>query len=287
MDWWVSKFAVLYRMLLLHNILSLPITFHGQPIHGSEASVTAWTATNIHPFFGSSVFTVLPTTSSHNKCIPLLMRFCVHHQLQMRAAFSGVQRGHVVVAQRSAQLQSHALGITRTISGSHAFGVRAVSRSAHPPHPTAAVAVRTARLRGYLIRHQSCPQESEAHVASACLGENVRKDFPILEQAINGQPLVYLDNAATSQKPLYMLQAMDNYYDTTNSNVHRGVHALSAQATADYESARAKVASFIKAQSWREIVFTRNATEGMNLVAYSWGMHNLKPGDEVRSILVM
>lgn len=109
----------------------------------------------------------------------------------------------------------------------------------------------------------------------------MRKDFPILEQAINGQPLVYLDNAATSQKPLYMLQAMDNYYDTTNSNVHRGVHALSAQATADYEAARSKVASFVKAQSWREIVFTRNATEGMNLVAYSWGMHNLKPGDEV------
>ncbi len=151
-----------------------------------------------------------------------------------------------------------------------------------------------------VFHHQ---QESETHTSPSCLGENVRKDFPILEETVNGLPLVYLDNAATSQKPLYMLQvcgrvfcctpgciitassnhtkAMDNYYDTTNSNVHRGVHALSAQATADYEAARNKVANFIKANSWREIVFTRNATEGMNLVAYSWGMHNLKPGDEV------
>ena len=165
--------------------------------------------------------------------------------------------------------------------------MRTVSRRAQPPHRAAAVAVRTTRLPVTCTSTTTMAQESETHIPSACLGENVRKDFPILEQAIHGQPLVYLDNAATSQKPLYMLQAMDNYYDTTNSNVHRGVHALSAQATADYEAARSKVAAFVKAQSWREIVFTRNATEGMNLVAYSWGMHNLKPGDEVSSFVVI
>jgi selenocysteine lyase/cysteine desulfurase len=115
-----------------------------------------------------------------------------------------------------------------------------------------------------------------------CLGDRVRGDFPILEQQVNGRPLVYLDNAATSQKPASVLNALDAYYRGYNSNVHRGVHTLSARATTAYEDARAKVAKFINASSSREVVFTRNASEAINLVAYSWALHNLKPGDEVR-----
>lgn len=113
------------------------------------------------------------------------------------------------------------------------------------------------------------------------LGAAIRKDVPILEQSINGRPLVYLDNAATSQKPLAVIQAMDDYYRHYNSNVHRGVHTLSAKATTAYEEARGKVARFVGAASDREIVFTRNASEAINLVAMTWGMDNLKPGDEI------
>lgn len=105
--------------------------------------------------------------------------------------------------------------------------------------------------------------------------------MPILHQDINGKPLVYLDNAATSQKPVAVIDAMDEYYRGYNSNVHRGVHYLSAKATAAYEEARAKVARFINAASDREIVFTRNASEAINLVANTWGTTNLRPGDEV------
>jgi hypothetical protein len=114
------------------------------------------------------------------------------------------------------------------------------------------------------------------------LGAAIRKDVPILDQMINGRPLVYLDNAATSQKPLAVIQAMDAYYREYNSNVHRGVHHLSAKATTAYEEARGKVARFVNAASDREIVFTRNASEAINLVAMTWGVDNLRPGDEVR-----
>ncbi|XAR54569.1 Cysteine desulfurase [Bertholletia excelsa] len=113
------------------------------------------------------------------------------------------------------------------------------------------------------------------------LGHTTRPDFPILHQEINGSKLVYLDNAATSQKPIAVLKALQNYYEAYNSNVHRGIHFLSAKATDEYELARKKVASFINASESRDIVFTRNATEAMNLVAYSWGLTNLKPEDEV------
>jgi cysteine desulfurase/selenocysteine lyase len=109
----------------------------------------------------------------------------------------------------------------------------------------------------------------------------IRADFPILQREINGQPLVYLDNAATSQKPLAVLQAMDDYYRLRNANVHRGVHTLSEEATALYEGARGRIARFINAPSSKQIIFTRNATEAINLVAYSWGLESLKPGDEV------
>ena len=113
------------------------------------------------------------------------------------------------------------------------------------------------------------------------LASQVREDFPILHQEVNGKSLVYLDNAATSQKPLLVLDTIRNYYEGYNANVHRGAHHLSAKATDAYEAARDKVTQFINAKSREEIVFTRNATEAINLVAYSWGMNNLQPGDEI------
>jgi len=113
------------------------------------------------------------------------------------------------------------------------------------------------------------------------LAAQVRPDFPILHQQIHGKPLVYLDNAATSQKPRAVLQALQDYYGLDNANVHRGVHTLSARATDAYEGARDKVAAFINAASRQEIVFTRNASEAINLVAYAWGVENLQPGDEI------
>ena len=109
----------------------------------------------------------------------------------------------------------------------------------------------------------------------------VRDDFPILKQQVNGNPLVYLDNGATSQKPQSVIDAIVRYYTTTNSNVHRGVHTLSQQATDDYEGARAKVRQFINADDDREIIFTRNTTEGINLVAHSYGRQNIGPGDDI------
>lgn len=106
----------------------------------------------------------------------------------------------------------------------------------------------------------------------------------MLHQRVHDRPLVYLDNAATSQKPRAVLDAMTRYYEEYNSNVHRGVHYLSARATDEYEAARHKVAQFINAASDREVVFTRNASEAINLVAYSWGLNNLTPGDEVGTL---
>jgi cysteine desulfurase/selenocysteine lyase len=111
---------------------------------------------------------------------------------------------------------------------------------------------------------------------------SLRRDFPILARILpNGAPLVYLDNAASSQKPESVIQAMDDYYRRYNANVHRGVHTLSEEATAAFEQVRDKVARFINAPSARQIVFTRGATESINLVAYTWGRANLKAGDEV------
>ncbi len=112
--------------------------------------------------------------------------------------------------------------------------------------------------------------------------ELTRSDFPILAQEVRpGVPLIYLDNGATSQKPLVVLQAMDHYYRTSNANVHRGVHAFSERATSAYEGARAKVRDFINAAHAQEIIFTRNTTESINLVAYAWGLWALRPGDEI------
>jgi len=110
---------------------------------------------------------------------------------------------------------------------------------------------------------------------------SLRSQFPILGRQVHGKPLVYLDNAATTQKPLAVIESLDNYYRCHNANVHRGVHTLSEEATAAYESARARTACFINAPSEKQTIFTRNATEAINLVAHSWGRANLGPGDEV------
>ena len=119
--------------------------------------------------------------------------------------------------------------------------------------------------------------------AATTLADEVRPDFPILEQDLpdSGKRLVYLDSAASSQKPSAVIDAHGDYYRHDNANVHRGVHYLSGKATDAYEAARVKVANFVNARSDREIVFTRNASEAINLVAYTWGVANLGPGDEV------
>jgi cysteine desulfurase/selenocysteine lyase len=109
----------------------------------------------------------------------------------------------------------------------------------------------------------------------------IKKDFPILDREINGKRLVYLDSAATSQKPRPVLDAMERYYETCNANVHRGVYHIAGEATEAYETARLKVRRFINAPTEREVVFTKNATEGLNLVVYSWGRANLREGDVV------
>ena len=109
----------------------------------------------------------------------------------------------------------------------------------------------------------------------------LRKDFPILGRSVRGQPLTYLDNAATSQKPLVVIKALERYYSEQNANVHRGVHLLSEEATTAYEAARASVAKFLGLKDTRGCVFVRGATEGINLVAECWGRSNLKAGDEI------
>jgi len=108
----------------------------------------------------------------------------------------------------------------------------------------------------------------------------VRRDFPILDQAIHGRPLVYLDNAATAQKPRAVLEAMDHYYRESNANVHRGVHTLSERATALYEGARDRARAFLNARAREEIIFVRGTTEAINLVAQSYARPRLQPGDE-------
>ncbi len=110
--------------------------------------------------------------------------------------------------------------------------------------------------------------------------ERIREDFPILNREIApGKKLVYLDSTATAQKPIRVIQAMDTYYRRSNANIHRGVHTLAEEATALYENARAKIARFIGASKTHEIIYTRNATEAINLVAFSWGRKNLSAGD--------
>ena len=111
--------------------------------------------------------------------------------------------------------------------------------------------------------------------------EKVRADFPVLRQQVNGRPLVYLDNGATSQKPQLVIDELVRYYTTENANVHRGVHTLSQNATEDYEGARAKVKRLLNAADDHEVIFTRGTTDSINMVAHSFARHNLGPGDEV------
>ncbi len=111
--------------------------------------------------------------------------------------------------------------------------------------------------------------------------DNVRADFPILHQQVNGKPLVYLDNGATSQKPRQVIDALVRYYERDNSNVHRGLHALSTRATDAYEGARTRIAKFLNAADPAEVLFTRGTTESINIVARSWGHAHLKAGDVV------
>jgi len=119
--------------------------------------------------------------------------------------------------------------------------------------------------------------EDQARLDAALL----RRDFPILDQKVNGRPLVYLDNAATTQKPRTVMEVMDRYYATINANVHRGAHSLSERATEVFEGARSKVQRFINAEDAREIIFVRGTTEAINLVAQSYGRSNIKSGDEI------
>jgi cysteine desulfurase/selenocysteine lyase len=131
----------------------------------------------------------------------------------------------------------------------------------------------------------SMPLEFHSAIPAASVAvydvEKVRHDFPILQQQVHGHPLVYLDNAATSQKPRAVIQAISSYYELGNANIHRGVHYLSEHATSEHEAARRTVQQFINAADKREIIFVRSATEGINLVAQSYGRVHVAAGDEV------
>jgi cysteine desulfurase/selenocysteine lyase len=128
-----------------------------------------------------------------------------------------------------------------------------------------------------MITEAARPRQQKAKVNWSAL----RADFPILDQQVHGQPLIYFDNAATTQKPRAVLDALRHYYEHDNANVHRGIHELSNRATAAFEAARARAAKFINARSADEIIFTRGTTEGINLVAQAWGSKNLKPSDRI------
>src|SRR5438046_7094891 len=118
-------------------------------------------------------------------------------------------------------------------------------------------------------------------MTSALEVEKCNADFPILARLVHGRLLVYLDSASSSQKPTPVLEAMTTYYETTHANVHRGVYTIAEEATARYEGVRTKVARFIGAQHDREVVFAKNVTEAINLVANAWGRANLRAGDSV------
>src|SRR5437763_547417 len=128
-----------------------------------------------------------------------------------------------------------------------------------------------------MIIETEAPRENKKMVDLS----ETRADFPILDQEVHGQPLIYFDNAATTQKPHIVLEAVHRYYEHDNANVHRGIHELSNRATAAFEAARARAAQFINARSADEIIFSRGTTEGINLVATAWGSKNIKAGDKI------
>ena len=151
----------------------------------------------------------------------------------------------------------------------------ATSAPASPPAPTAAASPGAG----------GAPSAAAAPITADARGpldaEALRADFPILAERPHGKPLVYLDSAATSQKPLAVIEALDTYYREYNANVHRGIYSIGERATRAYEAARAAVATFINAPDPHEIVFARNATEAINLVAYSWGRRTIGRGDAI------
>src|SRR5436309_1526963 len=120
-----------------------------------------------------------------------------------------------------------------------------------------------------------------AAIKQAIDWSSLGKDFPILDQKVHGHPLIYFDNAATTQKPRAVLEALNQFYGRDNANVHRGIHELSNRATAAFEAARQSAAKFIHARSADEIIFTRGTTESINLVAQAWGTKHLKRGDKI------
>ena len=122
---------------------------------------------------------------------------------------------------------------------------------------------------------------SPSVISAAFDVDKVREDFPVLKQRIHGKPLVYLDNAATSQKPLAVIEAIRKFYEVDCANIHRGVHELSQRSTAAYEETRSKAKRFLNARAKNEVIFVRGTTEGINLVASSWGRKNVKEGDEI------
>jgi cysteine desulfurase/selenocysteine lyase len=128
-----------------------------------------------------------------------------------------------------------------------------------------------------MVTETAAPRQQQKMVNWA----SIRADFPILDQKVHGQPLIYFDNAATTQKPRAVLDALRYYYEHDNANVHRGIHELSNRATAAFEAARARAAKFINARSADEIIFSRGTTEGINLVAQAWGSKNIKAGDQI------
>src|SRR4051812_6007961 len=128
-----------------------------------------------------------------------------------------------------------------------------------------------------VVDRATAPADDRPPIDAAAL----RADFPILDQEVNGHRLVYLDSAATSQKPRAVIDALDEYYRHDNANVHRGIYALSERATAGYEGARVKVAKLLNVKDPHEVIWTRNATESINLVAYSWGRKHIGPGDVI------
>src|SRR5579862_8148856 len=132
-------------------------------------------------------------------------------------------------------------------------------RRANPPSYSSQVAVTTQKLDA----------------------QRLRADFAVFDELVNGRPVAYLDSASSTQKPRQVLDAMREFYEHSYANVHRGVYTLAERATAGYEGAREKVRAFINAPSNREVIFTRSATEALNLIAYSWGLENLGPGDVV------
>jgi len=131
------------------------------------------------------------------------------------------------------------------------------------------------------MKTKTRPQAKKKTEKTAFKVEKIRKDFPILKEKVHGKPLVYLDNAATTQKPLAVIETLDRYYREYNANIHRGLHLLSEKATAAYEASRVTAQKFLNAADYREIIFTRGATEGINLVAQTWGRQNVKAGDEI------